>query len=69
LRADTDTGLLSDAIFGTIYYRLLLRLGPLTRQIGEELVEQVLRGHRAGPAQLDRRRWPAPSLARWACVL
>jgi hypothetical protein len=50
LRADTDAALLSDAIFGTIYYRLLLRSGPLTRRFGEELVEQVLRGHRAGPA-------------------
>jgi AcrR family transcriptional regulator len=49
LHADTDPGLLSDAIFGAIYYRLLLRRGPLTRRFGEELVEQVLRGHRSGP--------------------
>jgi AcrR family transcriptional regulator len=50
LRADTDPGLLSDAIFGAIYYRLLLRRSRLTRQFGEELVEQVMRGHRSGPA-------------------
>src|SRR6266404_1744405 len=37
---------LNDAIFGAIYYRLLLRSGPLTRRFGEELVEQVLRGNR-----------------------
>jgi AcrR family transcriptional regulator len=52
LQADTDPGLLSDAIFGAIYYRLLLRTGPLTRRFGEELVEQVLRGHRPGPARV-----------------
>src|SRR5262249_45445499 len=50
LRADTGPLLLADAVFGTIYYRLLLRLGPLTRRVGEELVEQVLRGHRSRPA-------------------
>jgi AcrR family transcriptional regulator len=46
LRPDIDPGLLNDAIFGAIYYRLLLHSGPLTRRFGEELVEQVLRGHR-----------------------
>jgi AcrR family transcriptional regulator len=50
LHADTDPGLLCDAIFGAIYYRLLLRTGPLTRRFGEELVEHVIRGHRSGPA-------------------
>src|SRR6201997_3600048 len=40
--------LLNDAIFGAIYYRLILRSGPLTREFGEELVEHVLRGQRAG---------------------
>jgi len=43
--------LLNDAIFGAIYYRLLLRSGPLTRRFGEELVEQVIRGHRSGNAR------------------
>ena len=48
LRDDTDPELLNDSIFGAIYYRLLLQSGPLTRRFGEELVEQVLRGNRAG---------------------
>ncbi len=39
--------LLNDAIFGAIYYRLLLRSGPLNKLFGEELVEQVIRGHRS----------------------
>jgi AcrR family transcriptional regulator len=48
LRSETEPELLNDAIFGAIYYRLLLRSGPLTRRFGEELVEQVLREHRLG---------------------
>src|SRR5579872_5705517 len=47
LRPDTEPELVNDAIFGAIYYRFLLRSGPLTRRFGEELVEQVLRGQRA----------------------
>ena len=46
LRADTEPALLNDAIFGAVYYRFLLGLGPFTRRFGEELVEQVIRGHR-----------------------
>ena len=45
LPSNTEPDLVNDAIFGAIYYRLLLRSGPLTRRFGEELVEQVLRGH------------------------
>src|SRR5713101_298644 len=48
LRSETEPELLNDAIFGAIYYRLLLRSGPLTKRFGEELVEHVLRGQRAG---------------------
>ena len=48
LGSDTGPDLLNDAIFGAIYYRMLLRSGPLTRRFGEELVEQVIRGHRSG---------------------
>jgi AcrR family transcriptional regulator len=48
LRPDTEPDLLNDAIFGAIYYRFLLGAGPFTRRFGEELVEQVIRGHRAG---------------------
>jgi hypothetical protein len=51
LRSETEPELLNDAVFGAIYYRLLLRSGPLTRRFGEELVEQVIRGHRSGNAR------------------
>ncbi len=51
LRSEAEPELLNDAIFGAIYYRLLLRSGPLTRRFGEELVEQVIRGHRSKNAQ------------------
>ncbi len=51
LRSEAESELLNDAIFGAIYYRLLLRSGPLTRRFGEELVEQVIRGHRSGNAR------------------
>jgi hypothetical protein len=51
LRSETDPELLNDTIFGAIYYRFLLRSGPLTRRFGEELVEQVIRGHRSGNAR------------------
>ncbi len=48
----TRRELLNEAIFGAIYYRLLLHSGPLTRQFGEELVEKiVLRGHRSANAR------------------
>ena len=43
--------LLNDALFGAIYYRMLLRSGPLTRRFGEELVEQVLLGNRLEPGR------------------
>jgi AcrR family transcriptional regulator len=51
LRSEAEPELLNDAIFGAIYYRLLLRSGPLTRRFGEELVEQVIHGHRSGNAR------------------
>src|SRR6202790_1219565 len=47
LRSETEPELLNDAIFGAIYYRLLLHSGPLTRRFGEQLVGQVIRGHRS----------------------
>jgi len=47
LRPDIQPDLLNDAIFGAIYYRFLLHSGPLTRRFGEELVEQIIRGHRS----------------------
>src|SRR6478672_9202669 len=51
LRSETEPELVNDAIFGAIYYRMLLRSAPLTRRFGEELVEQVLRGHRSVPGR------------------
>jgi AcrR family transcriptional regulator len=51
LRPEVEPEMLNDTVFGAIYYRLLLRSGPLTRRFGEELVEQVLRGQRAGRGQ------------------
>jgi AcrR family transcriptional regulator len=48
LWSGSEPELLNDAIFGAIYYRLLWRSGPLTKRFGEELVEQVIRGHRSG---------------------
>jgi AcrR family transcriptional regulator len=51
LWSETEPELLNDAIFGAIYYRLLFRSGPLTRRFGEELIEQVIRGHRSGNAR------------------
>lgn len=47
LAPDVNAELLIDAIFGSIYYRLLLRHTPLTEQYGNELVDQVFRGVRA----------------------
>ena len=51
LCAEAEPQVLNDAIFGAIYYRVLLRSAPLTRRFGEELVEQVLRGQRAGASR------------------
>ena len=51
LRSETEPELLNDAIFGAIYYRMLLRSDPFTKRFGEELVEQVIRGHRSGSAR------------------
>jgi AcrR family transcriptional regulator len=46
LQPDSEPDLINDAIFGAIYYRFLLRSSPLTKSFGDELIEQVLRGHR-----------------------
>jgi AcrR family transcriptional regulator len=43
---DTDAELLVDAIFGPVYYRLLLRFAPLTQEYGKKLIDQGLRGVR-----------------------
>ena len=46
LIAATNAELLVDAIFGPVYYRLLLRLGNLTEQYGNDLIDQALQGLR-----------------------
>ncbi len=40
--SNANPELLVDAIFGPLYYRLLLHLTPLTEEYGEELIDQVL---------------------------
>ena len=52
LRSEAEPELLVDAIFGAIYYRLLLRSGPLTRRFGDELVQQVIGRLGSGNPQL-----------------
>jgi len=41
---DTDAELVVDTVFGPVYYRLLFGFTPLTRDYGEALIDQVLRG-------------------------
>jgi len=55
LLADTDPELVLDAVFGAIYYRLLLRSAPLTEQYGVDLVKQVFQGVKVRPSQPSRR--------------
>lgn len=43
--ADTNPDLVINAVFGSLIYRLLLRL-PITEKYGDELIETVLRGIR-----------------------
>jgi AcrR family transcriptional regulator len=44
--ADTNAELLVDAIVAPVYYRLLLRLAPLTEKYGNDLIDQALLGVR-----------------------
>jgi AcrR family transcriptional regulator len=44
--SDTDAILLIDAIFGPIYFRLMVKFAPLTEDYGNQLIDQVLRGVR-----------------------
>jgi AcrR family transcriptional regulator len=43
-----DTALVIDAIFGPIYFRLLMRQQPLTEAYGDALIDQVLHRWRVG---------------------
>ena len=45
-RADTNAEMLVDQIFGTLYYRMLLRIEPLNADFGRQLIEQSLSGVR-----------------------
>lgn len=47
LAPDVDPELLMDELFGAVYYRHLLRSGPLTEEYADRLVDQALRGLRA----------------------
>jgi hypothetical protein len=51
LGPDEEPERLNDEMFGAIYYRMLLRSGPLTKRFGEDLVEQVICGHHLGNAR------------------
>ena len=44
LHPDTDAEIVLDTLFGPAYYRLLLGFTPLTREYGDALIDQVLRG-------------------------
>jgi AcrR family transcriptional regulator len=44
LRADADLQIVVDAIFGAVYYRLMIPYAPLTAAYAERLVEQVFAG-------------------------
>jgi hypothetical protein len=52
VRCGCDPELLIDAIFGPIYYRMLLRLGPLTEQYGNGLISQAVRGTQPGSTNI-----------------
>jgi AcrR family transcriptional regulator len=52
LRPDTDAETLADAIFGPIYYRLLLRIAPFDESWGDQMVDQALAGVRANLTSL-----------------
>ena len=43
LPADLDPEVFVDAIFGPLYYRLLVRNAPLTESYGDALVDQAFR--------------------------
>jgi Tetracyclin repressor-like, C-terminal domain len=49
--ADIDPELLIDSMFGPVYYRMLLRLGPLTEQFGNDLISQAICGARPSSAK------------------
>src|SRR6266849_55219 len=51
---DIEPELLIDSMFAPVYYRMLLRLGPLTEQFGSDLIGQTLRGVRPASTKSHR---------------
>lgn len=49
---DADAELLLEEIFGAIYYRMLLRSGPLTEEYGDRVVDQVFTGLRVRKSRI-----------------
>jgi AcrR family transcriptional regulator len=49
--AERDPELVVDAIFGSIYFQLLVKQRPLTQDYGQALVDQIFRGNETGLAQ------------------
>jgi AcrR family transcriptional regulator len=58
LRDDADPQLIIDAVFGAIFYRLLLRTSPLTEEFGDKLVRQVFHGVRASASKATKHSKP-----------
>ena len=50
-----NSELLVDALFGPIYYRLLIKSSPLTEDYVDQLSTQVFQGHRSGPLKSSKR--------------
>lgn len=53
-----DSDLLVDALFGPIYYRLLIKSAPLTEAYVDRLLEQELLGKRRDPMSCNKTRKP-----------
>jgi len=58
LASDADAQLITDAVFGAIFYRLLFRSSPLTEEFSDKLVGQVFRGARAKAGEASTRSKP-----------
>jgi len=56
LAPDANPDLAMDAIFGALYFRFLLRIGPFDKAYGDALVTQVFTGLNPRPAMRAKRR-------------
>jgi hypothetical protein len=52
---NANAELLVDAIFGPVYYRLLLGFAPLTEKYGNDLIDQILLGVRKERKLINRK--------------